>query len=333
VKQKHVLVTGATGFLGSRLVSTLAGRGYRVRALSRRPAAADTFRGTAVEPFSADVADKASLRPAFDGIDIVVHAAADTSGSKEGAKSSTIEGTRNVVDLCEEVGVNKLIHISSMSVYGVSDLRENSTVTEDAPLERYPEKRGHYTWGKVESEKLMLAAITRGTIPIVCLRPGTIFGPGGEIFTPMMGFSLGKKVFAIIGSGDFVLPLVYIDNLVDAIIQAIEKDESKGQVFNVVDPDNPSKKEYVENLLKKLYPEAWYFYLPYSLLYTAVWCQEILFGMLRRVPFLTRYRLTSSQKNIRYDPGKIKTVLAWKPAYTINEAFETVIQYEKCRQG
>ncbi len=145
----------------------------------------------------------------------------------------------------------------------------------------------------------------------------------------MMGFSLGTRLFGIIGNGDFVLPLVYIDNLVDAIILAIEKEESNGKIYNVVDSYNLTKKQYVESFIKKLYPKAKCFYIPYSLLYLIVFFQEILTRMLKRKPFLTCYRLTSSQKNVLYDSSKIQRDLNWNPPVTTQEAIKNVIQYEK----
>ena len=323
-----MLVTGATGFLGRRLVEKLVERGYRVRGLDRNLSGSRTSRDW-VEIVYGDVGDCASLRPAFQDIDTVVHAAADTSGAEEGTQRTTIQGTKNVLDLCEEFNVSKLIYISSLSVYGVADYGKNTLVTEDASLERFPEKRGFYTLGKCEAEKLVREAMDQGRFPIVCLRPGTIFGPGGEVFTPMMGFAFGKRLLGIIGMGGFLLPLVYIDNLVDAIVTAIGKSEADGKVFNVVDPDPPSKREYVEKVLKPLYPEASFIYIPYSLLYIVTWVQERLMKLLARKPILTCYRLTSSQKNVFYDSSRIMKDLDCKPPHSMADAVEAVLAHER----
>ena len=321
-----ILVTGSTGFLGSRLVELLIQKGYKVRALARKLSNIENLKSLQAEIYFGDVADVKSLKPAFEGVDIVVHAAADTKGNEEEGKISSIQGTKNVIDLCRQYRIKKLVYISSCSVYGVSDYREGEIVTEESSLERYPERRGAYSNAKYQADRIVSEVIEKGDFPIVCLRPGTIFGPGGEIFTPMIGFALGQKVFAIIGNGNFVLPLVYIDNLVAAIITAVEKEQRIGKIYNVVDSDNPTKKQYVEMLLKRLYPNAKYFYIPYSLLYLTVFFQEILMKMLKRHPFLTRYRLISSQKNIRYGSTKIKNELNWDPQYTLNDAIKMVLK-------
>ena len=327
--QTRVLVTGASGFLGRRLVVKLTERRYRVRALLRKPPGAGGWFPAGVEVACGDVGDVASLRPAFRDIDIVVHAAADTGGSEEGARRSTILGTRNVVALCGEFRVEKLIYISTLNVYGTGDLRENSAVDEEAPLERNPENRGFYTWGKLAAEKLVLDAMEKNRFPIVCLRPGTILGPGGEVFTPMMGLSAGRALFLVIGRRGFVLPLVYIDNLVDAIIAAIADEKAVGRVFNVVDPDTVDKKEYVERLLKKLHPKAAFVFIPYGVFHLAVFVLENLMKFAGKKPFLTRYRLISSQRNIIYDSSRIRRELDWNPPFTMDDAFAAIIAHSR----
>ncbi len=327
-----ILVTGATGFLGSRLVEILIQRGYRVCALTRKSSNIDKLIQLGVEIFVGDVGSKASMKPAFKGVDLAIHAAADTSGNEEDGKVSTIQGTKNIINLCNDYKIKKLVYISSCSVYGIADYKKGEIVTEESSLERFPGKRGYYSDAKLQADQAIATAMIKGKLPIVSLRPGTIFGPGGEVYTPMMGFSLGTKLFCIIGNGNFVLPLVYIDNLVDAIITAIEKEESNGKVYNVVNSDNLTKKQYVESFIKKLYPKAIFFYIPYPLLYLTVLFQEIVIRMLKRKPFLTRYRLTSSQKYVLYDSSKIQRDLNWNAPVTTHEAIKNVIQYEKNRQ-
>jgi nucleoside-diphosphate-sugar epimerase len=85
----------------------------------------------------------------------------------------------------------------------------------------------------------------------------------------------------------------------------------------------------MNKLIKKLHPNAFTFYFPYSLMNFMVYAQEILCKILGRAPFLTRYRLISSQRNITYDNSKIVNTLNWKPVVTINEALNTVLEYRK----
>lgn len=326
---RRVLVTGASGILGRRTVSALSEQGCLVHALVRTTSKTDHLRLPRVTIFKGDVADAASMRSAFAGVEYVVHAAADTTGSEERGKLSTIQGTQNVLDLCSEYKIKKLVYISSCNVYGISDYREGQLVHEGSSLERYPEKRGPYSFAKHSAEQLVLQAIVEKRFPIVCLRPGTYFGPGCEVFTPMMGFSLKRKLFAIIGTGQFVLPLVIVDNLVDAIITSMQRSESNGRIYNVVESDMPTKRQYADAFLRKLYPDASHFYIPYALFSGIVRFQEWMLGKLRRKPVLTVYRLESSQKNVIYDASKIRKELGWTPPMTMQQAYESVLLYER----
>ncbi len=327
----NILVTGASGFLGARLVELLTQKGYPVRALVRKLSSTKKLKACGVEIFFGDVADLESLRPAFQDIDVVVHAAADTAGDEREGEWSTIRGTRNVLDLCNENGIRKLIYISSCAVYGVADSRRGAVIREDGLLEPCPEKRGPYSWAKLKADQIVLEAMTKGTLPIINLRPGTIWGPGGEIFTPIMGFSLGEKLFAVIGNGKFVLPFVYIDNLVEAIIRGIENQNAAGGVYNVVDPERVTKRDYMNRLVRRVHPRARSVYIPYCVLYAAVYVQEKLFSWMGRKPVLTRYRLNSSQKSILFDSSKLQRDLGWQPAVSFDEGAKNVVEYESNR--
>lgn len=323
-----VLVTGATGFVGKRLVELLLKNGYRVRALSRKLSHIKKLKSLACEIYFGDVADAEALKTIFQGVDIVVHAAADTEGDDEETERSTIQGTKNIIELCKKYDVKKLIYISSCSVYGVADYEEGHLVTEESSLERYPEKRGAYSYGKLKAEEIVKKAIEENDLPIVCLRPGTVYGPGGEIFTPMMGFGIENRLFAIIGMGNFILPLVYIDNLIEAILLGIEKEEGAGQIYNVIDPYKINKKKYMKMIIKRLYPKAKSIYIPYRLFYFIVYTQEILLKALKKSPFITRYRLVSSQKKIVYDSSKIIKDLGWRHINSLEKAAEAIVDYE-----
>jgi len=327
-QKEKVLVTGGTGFLGRKLIEGLTAAGYPVRVLARKLSNIEALKKKGVEIFFGDVAEKKSLAQAFGGVDIVIHAAAGTSGRQKDCETGTIQGTRNILELCEENRVKKLVYISSCSVYGVADYRTDQVVTEESSLERFPSRRGEYSASKQQAESFVISAMEKSSFPIVILRPGTIYGPGGDLFTPMMGFSLFNKAFIVIGNGKFELPLVYIDNLVAAIIRAVQRGEGDNQIFNIVDSEKINKKEYMNKLIRKLYPNAKTIYFPFSLLYATVWSQEILCRLLKRSPFLTRYRLISSQRNIKYENSKLIKNLNWTPAVSVNDALAAIMEYE-----
>lgn len=327
-KKPFVLVTGATGFLGRRIVSALFARGFRVRVFVRKTSRIGIFEKHTVDIAVGNMGDLESLRLAFDGIDCVVHAAADTSGTGDGGKAITMNGTQNIINLCKTFRIKKLVYISSVSVYGVADYNDGDLVDEDSPLERFPEKRGAYSNAKFQAEQIVLEAMRQDECPITCLRPGTIYGQGGEIYTPMMGFSYKNKLFLTIGKGKFILPLVYVDNVADAVRAAIENTVSNGRVYNLIDPYQLTKKQYIRLLMKKIYPGALFLNVPYRLLYLIVYIQGVLFNIIHIPAFLTRYRLESSQKEIVYSGERVCLELDWIPPVSLESALNRMIEHE-----
>lgn len=323
-----VLVTGASGFLGGRLCEILVNEGYRLKAFVRK-----TSRWAKLEMIGADICygdinDGKSLKCAMADVEVVIHAAADTSGNDGTGQDTTVQGTKNVLAAAMARGLKQLIYISSCSVYGVSDCRPCQTIDEDGPLEREPEQRGQYSNAKFKAEKIVLEAIHNEALKITCLRPGTIWGPGGEAFTPMIGVKIGRHIIGMFGNGKSILPLIYVDNLVDAIVKCIGHPSAAGKVYNVVDDYQIDKNTYVEQILKPLFPQIFILKIPYWGLYSAVAFQEMACKLMRRKPFLTRYRLVSSQRCVVYDSGKIKRELNWGPVMDFRDGVRKVIEYE-----
>lgn len=327
-----VLITGASGFLGRRTVEMLVEQGFTVRALLRKTSRVGNLGQLGVDVVIGDVADAKSMATAFRGIDCVVHAAADTGGTGERARMATVDGTRNILDLCVLYRIEKLIYISSCSVYSTSDYEDGQSLDENAMTERYPWQRGAYTRNKLAAEQIVLDYMYRNTVPVVCLRPGTIYGPGGRCFSPMMGFSLAEKIFVVVNRHGFFMPLVYVDDMVRAILAAIKKKNCAGQIYNIVDSQQVNKKQYMDGLIRRLYPDARFLYVPYDCILAAVGLQERLSNALGRKPLLTRYSLISSQKAVLYDASKSKTRLNWEPSVSFEQAAGIISAYEKARQ-
>ena len=224
--------------MGKRLVEVLVERGYPVRVLARKLSHIEMLKKLNVEIFFGDVADLESLRPAIRGHGFGDSRCCRHDRKRERGRSAARSRERkifwNFVARCK---YRKLIYISSCSVYGVADYKEGAMVREDAPLERFPEKRGHYSYCQVESESDRFRGHKRRIHTHRLPAAGNHLGAGGRGFYPNDGFSLGEKVFVIIGNGKFVLPFVHIDNLIEAIVKAIENQKERAGIYNVVDPE------------------------------------------------------------------------------------------------
>lgn len=324
-----VLVTGATGFLGQRLAKRLVNAGYQVRALVRKQSNVSALMKLRVEIAFGDLADQATVVGAVKGVDVVVHAGAGTSGTAKDSETATIQGTRNVLDACRLCCINKLVYISSCNVYEVAGYTENQVVTEDAQLERFAFRRGHYSAAKMQAETLVTEALNRDGYPIVVLRPGTLYGPGGEIYTKMMGLSFAGRIFVVFGDGKGALPLVHVDNLVDSIVECLLNSAADNQVFNVVDQDLVTKTMYMEQVVKRLYPKAIVIYCPMAFLVILAWLQEKLLALFGPQPVHSVYRLRSSQKPVRYSTTKIQNRIGWRSRIRFQQGAEQLLLWHR----
>jgi nucleoside-diphosphate-sugar epimerase len=131
----------------------------------------------------------------------------------------TVVGTGNVIDACARYGVKQLVHISSMSVIDWAGSVGKGAIDESAALEPRAEERGAYTRAKLEAEKLVRAAAAAG-LPCVILRPGQIFGGGIPLVNGAVARRAGGR-WLILGDGQLELPLIYIDDVVDAILASV----------------------------------------------------------------------------------------------------------------
>jgi len=297
-----------------------------VRALARKLSNLAALKKLGVEIVFGDLGDASSIAAAVSGVDVVVHAAAGTSGTAEDSDTATVQGTRNVLEACRTSRVKKLVYISSCNVYEVAGYAENQIVTEEAQLERFPQRRGHYSAAKLQAEALVTEAMNQHGCAAVVLRLGTLYGPGAEVYTRMMGVSFARRIFVVFGDGESELPLVHVDNAVDAIVECISNGAADNQVFNLVDQDPVTKKVYMERVVKSLYPKAVVVYFPMSLLLTLTWLQERLLAILGQQPFLSVYRLVSSQKRIRYSASKIRSEIGWQSRIRFEQGTEQLIR-------
>ncbi len=212
----RVLVTGACGFVGRHLVRALAARGDEVVALDVQPGAALA----GVRALQADLRDPAAVRAACAGVDTVFHVASmvrTRHTRAEDVHAVNVGGTRNVLAACHEQGVARLVYVSSASV--VYEGRDIERGDEGLPYAaRFP---APYVQSKRIAEEEVLSASGRGGLSCCAIRPHVIFGPGDTRLLPTILHRArqGKLRFSV-GRGDKLSDFTYIDNLVDALLQA-----------------------------------------------------------------------------------------------------------------
>ena len=325
----RVFVTGASGFVGSHLVERLIRQGAAVRALVRPTSQIGHLRGLDIDWLDGDLGDSEKLKRGMDGCDVVYHCAAATNGSWSDYLEATIRGTDRLLAAAAAVAVKRFVYLSSLSVYGVSQFKDHEWVTEDAPYEPYPEQRGDYTRSKIEAEKLVLEYGRERGLPITILRPGTIYGPRGKVFFPQVGYALKNKIFLIIGPGNHLLPLAYVENVVDAICLAGICEEAVGQIYNIVDDSKITQQQYLNELIQRTGLKALTLHVPFGSIYmmaALLEAQAALTKTNRSLP-LSRYRLICATKDLCYDTSRAKKQLGWKPNVSFEEGLRRTFEW------
>jgi len=234
MNDKKVLVTGAAGFVGSRLVERVAlGTDYKVKAMIRQfsgPGLARLAR-LPVEVVLADLLDVNALIEAAKDCDFIVHCAYGNSGSSKQRKEATISGTENILRAALRGHVQKVIHLSSATVHGRNP--KSSVVDESAP---FANDGDAYSASKIEAEKIVWRYHQEHGLPVVVFRPALVYGPYSKTWT--VGIVKEIQIGAIlVNGGNGAANLIYVDNLIDAILLAMDKASGDGEAFLLVDDE------------------------------------------------------------------------------------------------
>lgn len=227
---RKVLVTGGTGFIGGHLVDRLTEGGDAIRVTVRVPRSCANAARFPVDMAPTDLTDMQSVRRAVDGCSIVYHLAYGNEGGS-GATAITIEGTKNVVRAAVEAGVECVIVLSTMYVFGFPDGK--SPVDETFAYKPYG---GEYAISKAEMERWCLDEASRsGRTRIVVLNPTCVFGPLGGAYTSLPVDLALTGQFCWIDGGRGTANYTYVSNTVDAILAAAQCEAAHGERFIVTD--------------------------------------------------------------------------------------------------
>jgi predicted dehydrogenase/nucleoside-diphosphate-sugar epimerase len=231
--RKRVLVTGATGFIGSRVAEVLHLSGeYEVRALVHNPGNAARLARLPVELVQGDLKEPGGVAELVAGCDSVVHCAIGTEwGQRRQIFAVTVGGTRRLVEAARRAGVRRLVHLSTMSVYG-DDLALRGLIDESLPPA--PIRGSEYGESKLAAERVVAEAARKG-LEAVMLRPARVYGPFSRIFIQRPIPAMARGTLRWLGDPDVPADMVYVDNVVAAIVAALNAptEAARGEVYNV----------------------------------------------------------------------------------------------------
>jgi nucleoside-diphosphate-sugar epimerase len=277
---------------------------------------------TGVEYVFGNLGDPVAVDKAVKGAETVIHVGAAMKGGWPEHKGGTVVGTQNVVDSCKKHGVKQLVHISSMSVIDWAGSAGNGPVSERANLEPRPDERGAYTRAKLEAEQIVVAAANAG-LPCVILRPGQIFGGGiplinGAVARSIPGGAGGR--WLVLGDGKLELPLVYIDDVVEAVMRSIDKKLTHGEIIQIIDPEHLTQ----EDVLGLAGGEKPILRVPRPVVFALGKLSEIPLGALGRQSPVAVYRLKSALARLRYESDRAASLLGWQPKVGVREGIRRV---------
>lgn len=243
-----ILVTGGTGFTGKALVKRLLEEGHQVVALDYKEGLkTEELRAWGAEVIIGSVTDRAVVARAMKGVEVVQHLAAafrEMNVPNTFYDEVNVGGTRNVLEAAQAEGVRKLVYCSTCGVHGNVD---HPPAGEDAPIQ----PADYYQRTKYEAEPIALDFGRRG-MKVTILRPAAIYGPGD----PERFFMIFKRVksgtFPMFGNGKTLYHPLYIDNLVDALLLAMDENKGNGEAYLIADEHYYAIEEIVRKAAKAM---------------------------------------------------------------------------------
>jgi 2-alkyl-3-oxoalkanoate reductase len=321
----RILVTGATGFLGGRLVEILSEQGTAARATTRLVSRARPLPG--IEWVQCDLAREDQLLGAMCDVETVFHCAAlcGAPGSLQEFEQANVEGTLRLLRLAERAGVKTFIYMSSMSVYAAPK-DSNAILDESAPFDDRAAERGAYTRSKLAADRAVLDYARHHRWPrVVVLRPGTIYGPGAKL--PLGRFRLpsSNERPLIAGSPRIPAGLVFIDDVVQAMLAAARAHLPSGSTYNLIDSPDCDQAELARTLQQvsggKIRPR----FAPYPLVWTAMLGVDLVSLARNRKLGTARYRLKRTLAPMRFDCAAARKDLDWQPRVSLAEGLTRVL--------
>jgi predicted dehydrogenase/nucleoside-diphosphate-sugar epimerase len=326
--EPRVLVTGASGFLGGHLVKRLSSDGVPVRATTRLISRASSLPG--VQWIQCDLAREDELSGALSGIETVFHCAAMLApGSLEDYEEINVRGTVRLAELAARARVKTFIYVSSLSVYE-SPRGSNCYLDETSPYDSRAKERGFYTQTKLEADKALLEFVTqqngnRSSPRIIVLRPGSIYGPGATLPVGRFPLPSSKRWPIITGSRRVSMPLVYIDNVVDAMLAAARSEVPSGSVYNLVDSADLDQGAVSRALRRASEGRISPVFLPYPFVWMLMLGVDLVSLIRHHKLGTARFRLKRTLADMRFECTAARKDLGWEPRFNFDQGITRVV--------
>lgn len=321
-----VLVTGATGFVGSHLVRLLVRRGDQVKALVRQTSDPSPVCSPGAEIVMGDIRDPAAMNEAVANTDCVYHLAGKTTKrglSKREYYEHNVEGTKNIARAAIKFGVKRLVYASSVGVYGTN---RNLAIDETT----IPRPNSYYRETKLIGERELLSLHRTHGLPVVIARLGSIFGPGSGAFV-----DLSRKIaagnFRIIGNGKNHDQMVYVDDLVKGISRCGEVGEIEGRTYVLAGGKPATLRELLQLLAAELGVPPVFGHLPAAPFQFYVKLAALVYRLIGfQLPRSSYYHLFLSDHI--FDISRARNDLAYVPATSLKEGLHNLVDWYRAEK-
>jgi nucleoside-diphosphate-sugar epimerase len=322
-----ILVTGATGLIGSHLVERLRARNHDVRVLVRSTSDLRRLGGLGLELAYGDVRDRWAVQEAVEGVDVVYHLAGVMRdwGPRQLFMQVNVGGTEHVCRACVQKGVKRLIHISSVAATGMED--HAGVKDESAPLLTDPRRCHAYCYSKAEGERVVRRYVREHGLQVTVLRPSYTYGPRElNVGLYIVARLLERRFYLLPGNGRNYHQMIYVTDVARGMELAL-KEQAIGQTYVLVGPRATAGEVY--SALAQAMGRRDVIYVPRVL----GWLLGVLLNaayaavQARRAPLITPFRLGILVNNNAWDGSKAERELGFRYQVGLEEGMLSAVHW------
>jgi nucleoside-diphosphate-sugar epimerase len=319
-----VLVTGASGFIGSHLITRCIKEGYIVKALVRKGnGCIAMLKKDGVEVVEGDIRDTEAVNKAVNGCDIVFHAAALTSdwGALQDFRDINIGGTRHVCEAALRHKVKRLVYISSFEAFNHSRFER---IDEQTP---FAIRNQSYPDSKIEGTITVQEYAAKGMSASI-VYPVWVYGPGDRTLFPLLADGIHDRQL-FYWAHHAPINLIYIDNLVDLLMLSALQSDAEGESFLACDGEKITFEELCERVAAEIHAPSPSLYLPYAFVYLLAGVMEAFYRIIKssKRPLLTRQAVILLASRVIIDTSKVRRVLGWLPVVSQDEGIRRTLKW------